>query len=117
MGIVAGGDVMMCVVLWELRLVHGFVLVKVWSVVPHRQCAVLEDVIYMLVGSARLIMAMVMLGLDYGVAVAAGTAPAGAPNTPTGSIPPIGRRRSTRRCAKRRPRSISVFFRTGAKCF
>jgi len=77
MGIFASLDLLMFFVFWELILIPSYFLVKLWGVGPQRQYAALKYVVYMLVGSAPLLIAIVMLGLNYGVAVAAGTAPAG----------------------------------------
>ncbi len=77
MGIFCSLDLLMFFVFWELILIPSYFLVKLWGVGPQRHYAAIKYVTYMLVGSAPLLLAIVMLGINYGAAVAAGTAPAG----------------------------------------
>jgi len=77
MGIFASLDLLMFFVFWELILIPSYFLVKLWGVGPQRHYAALKYIIYMLVGSAPLLIAIVLLGINYGAAVEAGTAPAG----------------------------------------
>jgi NADH-quinone oxidoreductase subunit M len=76
-GIFCSLDLLMFFVFWELILIPSYFLVKLWGVGPQRQYAATKYVIYMLVGSAPLLIAIAMLGNNYGAAVAAGLAPAG----------------------------------------
>lgn len=78
MGIFCSLDLVMFFVFWELILIPSYFLIKLWGVGPQRHYAALKYVIYMLVGSAPLLIAIAMLGNNYGTAVAAGLAPAGA---------------------------------------
>ena len=77
MGIFASLDLLMFFVFWELILIPSYFLIRLWGVGPQRQYAAIKYVVYMLVGSAPLLIAIAMLGSNYGDAVAAGLAPAG----------------------------------------
>ena len=77
MGIFCSLDLLLFFVFWELILIPSYFLVKLWGVGPQRQYAAIKYVIYMLVGSAPLLIAIAMLGNNYGAAVAAGLAPVG----------------------------------------
>jgi len=77
MGIFASLDLLMFFVFWELILIPSYFLIKLWGVGPQRHYAALKYVIYMLVGSAPLLIAIVLLGINFNTAVAAGLAPAG----------------------------------------
>jgi NADH-quinone oxidoreductase subunit M len=77
MGIFASLDLLMFFVFWELILIPSYFLIRLWGVGPQRHYAAIKYVVYMLVGSAPLLIAIAMLGSNYAVAVAAGTAPAG----------------------------------------
>ena len=77
MGIFSSLDLLLFFVFWELILIPSYFLIKLWGVGPQRHYAALKYVIYMLVGSAPLLIAIAMLGNNYGDAVAAGLAPAG----------------------------------------
>lgn len=77
MGIFCSLDLLMFFVFWELILIPSYFLIKLWGVGPQRHYAAPKYVIYMLVGSAPLLIAIAILGNNYGAAVAAGLAPAG----------------------------------------
>ncbi len=77
MGIFSSLDLLLFFVFWELILIPSYFLIKIWGVGPQRHYAALKYVTYMLVGSAPLLIAFVLLAINYGGAVVAGTAPAG----------------------------------------
>ncbi len=77
MGIFTSLDLLMFFVFWELILIPSYFLVKLWGSGPQRHYAALKYVIYMLVGSAPLLIAIILLGINFGTAVEAGIAPAG----------------------------------------
>ena len=77
MGIFCALDLLLFFVFWELILIPSYFLIKLWGVGPQRHYAALKYVNYMLVGSAPLLIAIVLLGNAYGDAVVAGLAPAG----------------------------------------
>ena len=76
-GIFVSLDLVMFFVFWELILIPSFFLIRMWGTGPRRQAAAMKYVLYMLIGSAPMLIAIVALGANYGEAVAAGTAPAG----------------------------------------
>ena len=77
MGIFVSLDLLSFFVFWELALLPSYFLVRLWGVGPQRQYAAMKYVMYMLVGSAPLLIAIIMLNLNYQDAVAAGNAVAG----------------------------------------
>ena len=77
MGIFCALDLLLFFVFWELILIPSYFLIKLWGVGPQRHYAALKYVIYMLVGSTPLLIAIAILGVNYSEAVAAGTAAAG----------------------------------------
>lgn len=77
MGIFCSLDLLMFFVFWELILIPSYFLVKLWGVGPQRHYAAIKYVIYMLVGSAPLLIAIALLGNNYSAAIVAGLAPAG----------------------------------------
>lgn len=76
-GIFCSLDLVMFFVFWELILIPSYFLINIWGVGPQRSYAAIKYVVYMLVGSAPLLIAIVLLGNNYDGAVAAGLAPAG----------------------------------------
>lgn len=74
MGIFCSLDLLLFFVFWELALLPSYFLIKLWGVGPQRHYASLKYVIYMLVGSAPLLVGIIMLGMNHSaVAAAAGT--------------------------------------------
>jgi len=74
-GIFASLDLVLFFVFWELMLVPSYFLIKLWGGGPQRQQAGLNYVMYMLVGSAPMLIAIVLLGANYRDARAGGDAP------------------------------------------
>jgi len=77
MGIFASLDLLSFFVFWELALIPSYFLIKLWGLGPQRQYAALKYVLYMLIGSAPLLIAIILLNINYNEAVAAGQAVAG----------------------------------------
>jgi len=77
MGIFVSLDLVSFFVFWELALIPSYFLIRLWGLGPQRQYAAMKYVMYMLVGSAPLLIAIIMLNLNYNDAVEAGSAVAG----------------------------------------
>lgn len=71
-GIFAALDLVLFYVFWELALVPSYFLIKFWGIGPDRQFAGQKYVLYLLVGSVPLLIGIVLLGLNYHEAAAAG---------------------------------------------
>lgn len=71
-GIYAALDLILFYVFFELALVPMYLMIKLWGVGPQRQYASLKYILYMLVGSAALLIGIILLGVAY-----QGGAPAG----------------------------------------
>jgi NADH-quinone oxidoreductase subunit M len=74
-GIFASLDLVLFFVFWELMLVPSYFLIKLWGGGPQRQQAGLNYVMYMLVGSAPMLIGIVLLGANYSDVRAGGDAP------------------------------------------
>ena len=64
-GVFVSLDLFVFFVFWELMLVPSYFLIKLWGTGPDRQHAGLKYVMYMLVGSAPLLIGIVLLGVNY----------------------------------------------------
>jgi NADH-quinone oxidoreductase subunit M len=64
-GVFASLDLLLFFVFWELMLVPSYFLLKLWGSGPQRQYAGMKYVMYMLVGSAPMLVGIVLLGLNY----------------------------------------------------
>jgi NADH-quinone oxidoreductase subunit M len=65
-GVFVSLDLVLFFVFWELMLAPSYFLIKLWGGGPERQHAGLAYVMYMLVGSAPLLVGIVLLGANYG---------------------------------------------------
>jgi len=77
MGIFASLDLLSFFVFWELALIPSYFLIKLWGLGPQRHYAAIKYVLYMLVGSSPLLIAIILLNSNYNEAAAAGLAVAG----------------------------------------
>lgn len=73
MGIFASLDLILFYVFYELALVPLYLLIKLWGVGLQRQYASLKYMIYMLIGSAPLLVGIILLGIAYQNGAPAGT--------------------------------------------
>ena len=64
-GIFVSLDLILFYLFYELALIPSYFLIKLWGVGPQRQYAGLKYVTYMLIGSAPLLIGIVLLGLNY----------------------------------------------------
>ncbi|MDQ3526111.1 MAG: NADH-quinone oxidoreductase subunit M [Chloroflexota bacterium] len=64
-GIFVSLDLLLFFVFWELALVPSYFMIKRWGIGPQRQYAGTKYVLYMLVGSLPLLIAIVLLGLNH----------------------------------------------------
>ena len=64
-GVFVSLDLILFFAFWELMLVPTYFLVKLWGVGPQRQHAGFKYVMYMLVGSTPMVIAILLLGLNY----------------------------------------------------
>ncbi len=64
-GVFASLDLLLFFVFWELMLVPSYFLLKLWGIGPQRQYAGTKYVMYMLVGSAPMLVGIVLLGLNH----------------------------------------------------
>jgi len=64
-GVFVSLDLFVFFVFWELMLVPSYFLIKLWGAGPDRQHAGLKYVMYMLVGSAPMLIGIVLLGVNY----------------------------------------------------
>jgi NADH-quinone oxidoreductase subunit M len=71
MGIFCSLDMVLFYVFYELALVPSFFLIKLWGLGPQRRYAGIKYLTYMLVGSAPLLIGIILLGLNYNEAMAA----------------------------------------------
>ncbi|MDP9443840.1 MAG: NADH-quinone oxidoreductase subunit M [Actinomycetota bacterium] len=65
MGVFTAVDLILFFIFWELLLVPTFILVKVWGIGPDRTRAAVKYVLYMLTGSAGLLLGFILLGVNY----------------------------------------------------
>ena len=73
MGIFVSLDLLLFFLFWEAMLVPTYALIRVWGVGPERQAAAAKYAMYMLIGSAPMLVAIALLGINARDAVAAGT--------------------------------------------
>ncbi len=64
-GVFSAVDLILFFVFWELLLIPTFILVKVWGTGADRTRAALKYVLYMLTGSAALLLGFILLGVAY----------------------------------------------------
>jgi NADH-quinone oxidoreductase subunit M len=64
-GIFTSLDLVLFFVFWELILVPSYILLRLWGIGPQREYAALKYVMYMMVGSAPLLMGIVLLGINH----------------------------------------------------
>jgi len=72
-GVFTSMDLLFFLLCWELVLIPSYFLIRLWGG-SGRQSAAMKYVLYMLVGSAPLLLAIAALGANYEAAVAAGEA-------------------------------------------
>ena len=77
MGIFVSLDLLSFFVFWELVLIPSYFLIKLWGQGPQRHYAAIKYVLYMLVGSSPLLIAIILLNFNYNEAAAAGLAAPG----------------------------------------
>ncbi|MBA2555976.1 MAG: NADH-quinone oxidoreductase subunit M, partial [Chloroflexi bacterium] len=65
MGVFAAVDLVLFFVFWELLLVPTFIMLRVWGTGADRARAALKYVLYMLVGSAGLLLGFILLGVNH----------------------------------------------------
>jgi len=77
MGIFSSIDLILFFVFWEMALIPSFFLIKFWGVGAQRQYAGMKYVVYMLFGSAPLLIGIILLAWNYAnvAAVTPGMAP------------------------------------------
>ena len=73
-GVFVSLDLFVFFIFWELMLVPSYFLLKLWGVGPERQHAGLKYVMYMLVGSAPMLIGIVLLGINHHNTTGAGAA-------------------------------------------
>jgi len=64
-GIFVSLDLVLFFLFWELILVPSYFLLRLWGIGPERQSASVTYVMYMLTGSAPLLLGIVMLGVNH----------------------------------------------------
>jgi NADH-quinone oxidoreductase subunit M len=64
-GVFAAVDLILFFVFWELLLVPTFILVKLWGTGADRTRAAVKYVLYMLMGSAGLLLGFILLGVSH----------------------------------------------------
>jgi NADH-quinone oxidoreductase subunit M len=64
-GIFVSLDLFLFFVFWELILIPSYVMLRLWGIGPQREYAALKYVMYMLAGSAPLLMGIVLLGINH----------------------------------------------------
>ncbi len=64
-GVFASLDLLLFFVFWEMMLVPSYFLLKMWGSGPQRQYAGMKYIMYMLVGSAPLLVGIVVLGVSH----------------------------------------------------
>jgi len=74
-GVFASLDLVLFFLFWELMLVPSYFLINLWGGGPQRQHAGLKYVVYMLVGSAPMLIGIVLLGANYSDVRADGDGP------------------------------------------
>ena len=72
MGIFVSLDLLLFFLFWEAMLVPTYTLIRVWGVGPGRQGAAGKYAMYMLVGSAPMLVAIALLGINAGDAATGG---------------------------------------------
>lgn len=72
-GIYASLDLILFYVFFELALVPMYLMIKLWGVGLQRQHASLKYILYMLVGSAALLIGIILLGVAYQSSAPTGT--------------------------------------------
>jgi NADH-quinone oxidoreductase subunit M len=70
-GVFASLDLILFFFFWELMLVPGYFLIKLWGTGPQRQYAALKYVLYTLSGSVLMLVGIVLLNLNYHAAALA----------------------------------------------
>ncbi|MBA2769306.1 MAG: NADH-quinone oxidoreductase subunit M [Sporichthyaceae bacterium] len=65
MGVFAAVDLILFFVFWELLLIPTFILIKMWGTGVERTRAAVKYVLYMLVGSAGLLLGFILLGVNH----------------------------------------------------
>ncbi len=73
-GVFTSVDLILFFVFWELMLIPTYVLIKVWGDGPQRGRAALRYVLAMLLGSAALLVGIILLGVSYRSAPGSGGA-------------------------------------------
>jgi len=66
MGIFVSLDLLLFFLFWEAMLVPTYALIRIWGVGPERQGAAGKYAMYMLVGSAPMLVAIALLGINAG---------------------------------------------------
>jgi len=64
-GIFVSLDLVLFFVFWELILVPSYFLLRLWGIGPERQYAAIKYVMYMLTGSASMLLGIVLLGTNH----------------------------------------------------
>lgn len=64
-GIFAALDLVLFFLFWEMILVPSYFLLRVWGIGPERQHAAVKYIMYMLAGSAPLLLGIVLLGVNH----------------------------------------------------
>ncbi len=65
-GVYVALDLVLFFLFWEAMLVPSYFLIRMWGVGPARQSAAMKYVMYMLIGSVPLLLAIVLLGSNLG---------------------------------------------------
>lgn len=65
-GVYVSLDLVLFFLFWELMLIPSYFLIRMWGVGPARQSAAMKYVLYMLIGSVPLLIAIAALGANYG---------------------------------------------------
>ena len=65
-GVYVAQDLVLFFLFWEAMLVPSYFLIRMWGVGPARQSAAMKYVMYMLIGSVPLLIAIVALGANLG---------------------------------------------------
>ncbi len=64
-GVFVSLDLFVFFIFWELMLVPSYFLIKLWGTGPDRQHAGSKYVMYMLIGSAPMLIGIILLGVNY----------------------------------------------------
>ncbi|KMW59928.1 NADH-ubiquinone oxidoreductase chain M [Candidatus Rhodobacter oscarellae] len=65
-GVYTALDMVLFFLFWELMLIPSYYLIRLWGVGPARNAAAMKYVLYMLMGSVPLLVAIAALGANYG---------------------------------------------------